>query len=889
MSLMSAERARLKVFAFDEGWRLLGDPVGRMLLASLQRMGRSELAVPIISTQLVARHPARRTGDAREPDRRDLRVRASLRTRGRAGARAPRRRPGRSRASRSAPPVRRGAVPDARSPRPRRGGADRDPRSASAACALHHAGRAVTRVPLGRRARPCAPAGGARRPVRAATAAAGSVAASPLAANGLSSPSCTSAALSAQLSASQRTNCAVSGVAVAPVPLSNYAIDVDIPSGSERASPRTATRSCRTCSSRRSGRPLCGSSTSCSSRSSGATRSTSSRRRRSGARPPRSPARSASSPIRGSGSRSPSRRSDLRGRASSDDSVLDTLGRAALMASDGHGWPLGDRRPCRDRRRGGRDGRQGGACDRRGERDGRSQPTRIDRRRRARQRLRRRNHGPGRYLEFGDVDWCRRSFRARSAAARGRGSSSSRSTAPAPTCRGPSPGLVQCAPGRERPPAAALRRRYGTRAGAHQRRPVPRGSGRRDAADRADRPLRRRSSGRSAASTQSDRLHGADRAAGRVPQRVGNLAAHRRPGADRRGLARDAAASRVHRHATPRSGPGDASLPADRTARGARARARGQRSRHVPALARPPRRRPSLEARLLRRARRASCSWRRCSTRSTGSDGGPSGCWSQVFWWTAFEHRHRILGLVLHERGEPTHRPPLSNRLWRASRTVGAGAAIGWAARDIVVRSGAAGVDVVRRGRELPEAPLVASSGRDPTRRMRARDELQAQVQRVATIERPRPDSSARAARLDAALVQARAQGDRRREVSLLARRERVRAEQAPAARRLERVLPPVAQRALAVRERRRALDRAATRRLPRSDAELAPLAGLAGLSPSEYRERPHSARIEVERELDRRRSLLAEAESAPRRVVRVALDRAPLTARQRQFDRRMR
>jgi hypothetical protein len=53
MALMSAERSRLKVFSFDEGWRLLGDPVGRMLLASLQRMGRSELAVPIISTQLV--------------------------------------------------------------------------------------------------------------------------------------------------------------------------------------------------------------------------------------------------------------------------------------------------------------------------------------------------------------------------------------------------------------------------------------------------------------------------------------------------------------------------------------------------------------------------------------------------------------------------------------------------------------------------------------------------------------------------------------------------------------------------------------------------------------------------------------------------------------------
>jgi hypothetical protein len=54
MQLMGAERDRLKLFGFDEGWRLLGDPVGRMLLASLQRMGRSELAVPIISTQLVS-------------------------------------------------------------------------------------------------------------------------------------------------------------------------------------------------------------------------------------------------------------------------------------------------------------------------------------------------------------------------------------------------------------------------------------------------------------------------------------------------------------------------------------------------------------------------------------------------------------------------------------------------------------------------------------------------------------------------------------------------------------------------------------------------------------------------------------------------------------------
>ena len=54
MHLMAAERDRLKLFSFDEGWRLLKDPIGRALLASLQRMGRSELAVPIISTQLVS-------------------------------------------------------------------------------------------------------------------------------------------------------------------------------------------------------------------------------------------------------------------------------------------------------------------------------------------------------------------------------------------------------------------------------------------------------------------------------------------------------------------------------------------------------------------------------------------------------------------------------------------------------------------------------------------------------------------------------------------------------------------------------------------------------------------------------------------------------------------
>ncbi len=53
MDLMGGDRDRLKVFGFDEGWRLLQDPAGRLLLSALARMGRSELAVPIIATQLV--------------------------------------------------------------------------------------------------------------------------------------------------------------------------------------------------------------------------------------------------------------------------------------------------------------------------------------------------------------------------------------------------------------------------------------------------------------------------------------------------------------------------------------------------------------------------------------------------------------------------------------------------------------------------------------------------------------------------------------------------------------------------------------------------------------------------------------------------------------------
>lgn len=51
--LMSADRDRLKIYGFDEGWRLLKDEEGRRMLEEAMRMGRSELTVPIIGTQLV--------------------------------------------------------------------------------------------------------------------------------------------------------------------------------------------------------------------------------------------------------------------------------------------------------------------------------------------------------------------------------------------------------------------------------------------------------------------------------------------------------------------------------------------------------------------------------------------------------------------------------------------------------------------------------------------------------------------------------------------------------------------------------------------------------------------------------------------------------------------
>jgi thymidine kinase len=54
MRILGDERNRLKVLAFDEASFLAQDAVGQQLLDTLARWGRSELAVPILSTQLLS-------------------------------------------------------------------------------------------------------------------------------------------------------------------------------------------------------------------------------------------------------------------------------------------------------------------------------------------------------------------------------------------------------------------------------------------------------------------------------------------------------------------------------------------------------------------------------------------------------------------------------------------------------------------------------------------------------------------------------------------------------------------------------------------------------------------------------------------------------------------
>ncbi len=166
---------------------------------------------------------------------------------------------------------------------------------------------------------------------------------------------------------------------------------------------------------------------------------------------------------------------------------------------------------------------------------------------------------------------------------------------------------------------------------------------------------------------------------------------------------------------------------------------------------------------------------------------------------------------------------------------------------------------------------------------MRARDELRAQVRRTSEPERGAapgapPALEARRARIATALEQARAGGDRRREVSLGLRARRVEQEIADA-RSPTHLVPAPIRRVLDERARSRALDRAA--RAPAGDPLRSPtrtpaLARLANLSAADHAGRDaagrRAARVEIERVLERRRELLEQTRPGPLRVMRDAL-----------------
>ena len=343
------------------------------------------------------------------------------------------------------------------------------------------------------------------------------------------------------------------------------------------------------------------------------------------------------------------------------------------------------------------------------------------------------------------------------------------------------------------------------------------------------------------------------------------------------------------------------------------------------------------------------------------------GWWTQwlltsVFWWTAFEQRHRLLSLVLHERSEPTRRAPLATRAWLAGRTAGAGVGAARATGRVAVSAGQRVYEAAKRSREFPQDGVSLSVGPSDVasvvrfgagltareQHARVRRELDAQVGRIQdTGFRPQapavgdPGISAssriaaraevaaletRRTRIAASLREARATDNRRRVVSLQLRDRRVAGElearrssagpqlpdaaTSPLPSGLARLAPTSVRRRIVRRVLTRQLDvaaRAAAVQPRQSGARAASLAGLAGLTPAEYLSRPpaaqRAARLQIERELARRRELLSGVPPTRRAAVIAGLSRrqraprvagveqaqSPAVRRSRQFGTRPR
>lgn len=116
------------------------------------------------------------------------------------------------------------------------------------------------------------------------------------------------------------------------------------------------------------------------------------------------------------------------------------------------------------------------------------------------------------------------------------------------------------------------------------------------------------------------------------------------------------------------------------------------------------------------------------------------GWWTQwllisVFWWLAFEHRHQMLAFVIHERAEPASRMPLAARVRYGTRGVGSAGRAGRAGAPAVAATIIGAADVWQQARGFSSEPSVSPVQRTSgTRAIRAR--LAAQVAHSLAAER---------------------------------------------------------------------------------------------------------------------------------------------------------
>lgn len=255
------------------------------------------------------------------------------------------------------------------------------------------------------------------------------------------------------------------------------------------------------------------------------------------------------------------------------------------------------------------------------------------------------------------------------------------------------------------------------------------------------------------------------------------------------------------------------------------------------------------------------------------------GWWTQwlllsVFWWLAFEYRHRILSFATHERGEPASRLALATRLRYQGQAYGsarhAGARVTRNAKARVVGAfdalerirsyGKEGVDRLPppHGRSLRPASALAAQVEHSLGPERARPEHLAALRDETVRLRARRELLRREQR------SARRMGSTRRAVSLAVRAQTVDAELAERRRELKSGGGGHLGRFGAARSRATFLDGAALRVGPRRERDYVRLAGLADLAPSDYRRAPEperrAARLEIERQLAQRREWLIES-----------------------------